>query len=110
MSVVKSKVPDWAFADGSPKPEYRLDLKITLSDGTKSLMLTEPNIKTLRRATKLLQYGPADAKGDREETGESGLAFGIALISGVTNLPDDVVEELPQTAYKTAIEYLLSFR
>jgi hypothetical protein len=103
MPVKTEKVPAWAFADGQPKPEYSLTLKRALSDETKVLHLVEPNIKAIRRATKLLVFV------NSEPTSDSGLSFGIALISAVTNLQETVVEELMQSDFKSALEYLQSF-
>jgi hypothetical protein len=98
-----AKVPEWAFADGQPKPEYSLQLKKALPDGTKVLHLVEPSIKAIRRATKLLVLA------DGEPTSDSGLSFGVALISGVTNIQEETVEELSHTEFKAALDYLQSF-
>ena len=100
----KPPVPAWALADGTPKPEYSLPLRTPLSDGTKALALFEPNIKTLRRASKLFA---TDAHGNT--TPDSAIAFGAELISGVTGIPSDIVEELPGGVFKQAVEYLQSF-
>jgi hypothetical protein len=101
MPETKSKLPDWAFADGSPKPEYVLSLRTPLSDGTNELHLCEPSIGTIRRASKLL---------DKEESTDGLIAAGIALVSGVTNLKESLIEELPKSTFNAAAEYLNSFK
>jgi hypothetical protein len=102
--------PVWALANGKPKPEWKLVLKAPLSDGSKELFLMEPTVKSIRRATKLLEFEPSsDANGDRVPKQESVLAYGIALIAGVTNLTDEVIEEIPMSLFTAVVEYLGSF-
>lgn len=104
------KKPEWALANGQPKPEWRLALKKPLSDGTKELILMEAPIGVIRRARKLVEFtGQADSNGDRMVSPGALEDYGIALIAGTTNLPEAIIEELPHSVYRQAMEYLDSF-
>lgn len=102
------KLYPWQLANGESKPEFTLKLKNTLSDGTKSLNLSEPSIKVVRKATRVLEFEIVN--GERQPTADAGFAFGLALISGVTGLSEDILEELKTADFSQAQSYLNSFQ
>jgi hypothetical protein len=86
------------------KPEWRLTLSKPISNGVKVLELSEPSIGAIRKAKKL---SVKDDTGEVDE--DSQLDMGFSLLSSVTGISVEDLEELKMSDFVKAQVYFGEF-